>query len=370
MAQTRVKDTIEKGLPGQPFGDDPHILSRVNQDGQAKQIEKVTVDSAANNTDYTITLNGVGVTYTSGGSATKTSIRDGLIQAVKDEPLVSGSVEPESDTSDSFTLTSIYPGQSFSFSESDSNLSSSQTQSAADATAFDFGRAVIPDGIDLSDQAARVAKAASLTAAKVVVDVADANGDTYYVFVEVDGQTYRAEFTSAGAGNSTLANELQSDLNGALPTEAVDVTVNGSNQLVLTAELAGKPIDEVSVDVDGGNGGSIAINSDNRGRMTDINEALVGVSAIKTLSDYPRDGADGGAQIGPNDPYDVVEGGQIVVETEDAVSEGDDVYVRLSANGSLDQLGGFRASSDTGCVELKDVSWHGKLDADLAVLSL
>ncbi|MFB6265161.1 MAG: hypothetical protein ABEL76_16300 [Bradymonadaceae bacterium] len=375
MPQTRVKDTIEKAMPGQPFEDDPSVASRVNENGQAKQIETVTVDTASANTDYTITINGVDVTYTSGGSPSKQDIRDGLIEAVKDEPLVTGAVDPEKgQLSGVLTLTSHVPGQSFSFSESDPNLLSAQTQAAAEANPLEFGRAIIPDGLDLDVQAAKKATESALTARSVTLGFSDASGDTYTVEVTVPGATQsgdaivaRGEFTSSGGGSAALAQALRDDLNGALPPETVAASESGGD-LVLDAELAGKDF-SVSFDVEGGNGGGISVSSDNGSRLTDINDALVGVSCVKTLSDYPRDGAEGSAQIGPNDVFDVVTDGLIVVETEDQVDDTDDVYVRLSANNNLDQLGGFRASSDSGCVKL-DAQWHGRLESDLAVLEL
>jgi len=204
--------------------------------------------------------------------------------------------------------------------------------------------------------------------ASVTLDVSDASGDTYIVYVEVDGQTYRAEFTSSGGGDAALAQALRDDLNGSLPSEAVDAS-ESSGDLVLDAELAGKDF-SVSFDVEGGNGGAISVSSDNSSRLTDINKALVGVSCIKTMSAYPQDGADGAAQIASNDPFDALTNGLVVVETEDEVDDTDEVYVRLSANGSKDQLGGFRASDDTGCVKLEGAQWHGRLKSDLAVLEL
>ena len=67
----------------------------------------------------------------------------------------------------------------------------------------------------------------------------------------------------------------------------------------------------------------------------------------------------------------VLREGRIYVETEGEVSVGDDVYVRHTADGDLDELGGFAGASGTGLVELTSARWHKGTNAEgLAVLQV
>ena len=373
MPQTQVRDRIAKGIPGLPFGDHCSFVSKTNQNPQAKQIEQITVDTASDDTDYSVDVNGVTVTHTSKASgATKETIRDGLIDAIEAEPLVSGHVlaEPGQST-DVLTLTAVWPGRGFTLSESDANLSASQTQASAEADPLPFGRAVVLDGLDLDEggQGATLADAAVLTKAKVEITVPFIASAVYDIAVTVNGTTHSVTSTADSDQDTTVAN-LVADLNDALPANTVIASDDGggtSSEVILEAELAGLPFEVTAgVSDDGASNPDMTIASDNRGVMTDIRKAMVGVSAVKSMTAYGN-----GADIDPNDIFDVLEEGKIIVEPEASVSAGDEVWVRLSANGSLDELGVFRGDKDTGCVKLPDARWHGTFEGgDLAVLDV
>ena len=60
--------------------------------------------------------------------------------------------------------------------------------------------------------------------------------------------------------------------------------------------------------------------------------------------------ASGVAKYVDGDTVSVLRKGTVYVQAEEAVAEGDPVYVRHTANGGNTQLGAVRKSADTGCV--------------------
>lgn len=388
MAQNRVRRQTEPAVAGMLHDRyDSKITTRVNKDPAAKQIESVTVDTAANDTEYTITINGVDITFTSDSDATKQEVRDGLIAAVEDEPLVSGDVIPEEGSgSDVLTLTSVFPGESFDFSESDSNLSSSQTQAAAEANEIEFARAIMDDGLavrgELDENSAgtygdgaqtgKLLEAANLTAQEVEVTVPYVASAIYSFSVTVAGETHEVAVAADTDQDTTVAN-IVTALNDQLPANTVVASDDGggsSSEVILTAELAGLPFEVgFGTSDEGSSNPDLTLSSDNRSTLTDAGKALLGISAYSTEFEYARDGASGSSTIDPNSPFAVMENGRIWCDPEDSVAEGDEVYVRLENAGSFTENGRFRASADTGCVKVPGARWVG-VSGELAVLEL
>ena len=146
-------------------------------------------------------------------------------------------------------------------------------------------------------------------------------------------------FTSDASGT---AQEIVEGLKAAadLVLPAALTTTEDNSVLVITAATAGDPFEA-------------GASSNLAGVWTtgsDLTQLAKGITAID--HSYPRDsaGADGGYP--GNSTMTVRRMGRIHVATEDTVSTTSDVYVRLAANGALDDLGGFRGTANTGCLKL------------------
>jgi len=365
MTQTQYRDNIA------PFGVGQRIHAKVgdvdsltNKHPQQKKIQQVTVDTASNDTTYTVTVENVDVSIVSGDAATKKGIRDALVAAINGERLVSGKVVAEEDPNndDILTITSRQENQpDFQFSETDNNLSNAETQAPKDADPVPFGRGLEAHG----DKLGRLLDATNLTARqlKLTLDGYTAGGHT--VVLEVNGETYVAETTDGGDVDTVLG-ALQSALDGA--TDLVDVTTDTApnpSELLITAETAGFVDFRVTGLEASGQDWTLTVNE----AGDDINGLFAGAAMAggKRLVEPEVDGV----RYQPNSPINALtNGGRIGVEPEAEPSMGDPVYVRLSANGSLDKLGGFRPSWDSGCVPLEGGRWYKIPNSNQAVLEL
>lgn len=107
-------------------------LFRAATDADVAQVETVTVTTVANSTIYTVTINGVGVSYTSDASATAGEIALGLVAAINasTDPNVSVVTAATSavaaDTTASLTITADVAGSPFTLTVG-ANLSRSTT---------------------------------------------------------------------------------------------------------------------------------------------------------------------------------------------------------------------------------------------------
>lgn len=77
---------LKVALPGMLAGKARSAFSGVSRDRLYQTT--VTISSVVNSTTYTVTIQGVAVSYTSDGSATDVEIRDGLIAAIAADPYV------------------------------------------------------------------------------------------------------------------------------------------------------------------------------------------------------------------------------------------------------------------------------------------
>lgn len=93
-------------------------LKVIKQAASVAQVEKVTIDTVADSTTYTVTLNGIDFEYTSGVGATDTSIRDGLIALIDADAKFGAAL----DQTNSFDITAAEAGRAFSAAVS-ANLS-------------------------------------------------------------------------------------------------------------------------------------------------------------------------------------------------------------------------------------------------------
>ncbi|MFB6373431.1 MAG: hypothetical protein ABEN55_10025, partial [Bradymonadaceae bacterium] len=293
----------------------------------------------------------------------------GLADAINNENLVNGRVEASADTgNDVVTITARHPGIGFTYTEvADPSdlLSHTRTQQNQEADPLPWGRAVEDHG-DLGDKLGRLVDASHLTPRELHLSVGSAqNSTTYTAVLLVQGERYEVSYTSdADAPIDEVVNGLASAIDGQTPEE---LSANGdttNDDVEIVPETAGF-VDFVVLDYgpDADLSYSIAEEGDN------IRDRLAGV-ALAGGERLIDPGVDVG-QYPPNTEFDVKEDGAYVgVAVEEQPSQGDPVYVRLSANGQRDQLGAFRASWDSGCVPLPEAEWVRAPSSDVAAVEV
>jgi hypothetical protein len=325
----------------------------INKSPQAKQVGEIVVDTAANDTDYTVTINGVDITITSDADGTKPEIAAALAAAINAEPLVRGQVEAESDGVDTVTLTGTFPGLAFTASDADANLTTTEeVTAAADAEAIPFGRLVCSTGYtDEGNKHGFLAKSTLLTAQVATLTVDYVATELYGVEVEVDGERYGVE-VAADTDDATTSAAIMTALNLKLPANTVVATNPSATTVVLTAEVAGKPF-KVSTWQKIGTAASLSVAHTTRSVATDVTKAAVGVSLHTYDEEIPAGETE--ASYPANAGLKVCRKGLIWVENSESPSVGDPVYVELAAGANS---GKFYKTSSATRVLLPNARWE------------
>lgn len=363
MPQQRVRDAQLKGLAGaEASGESPEgNRTFINADPQAKQKERITVDTASDDTEYKVTINTVDVTFTSDSSATKTEIRDGLKSAINSEHLINPKVTAtDGSGSDELDVESTYPGVSFTLSEGDPNLSTSTLTANAEAKEVPFGRMLEHHGT-LGDQTARLVDASNFTAREIRAEL-DGNTDgDYRLVLEIDGDTNVTEYSASGDSTDDILDNLASNFSANLVTANSNTSATPS-RLELTAETAGFDDFQV-IEADGPSQIDVTTHAEG----DNVEDRAAGVAVFDSTT--PVSGAEGEAYLA-NEEMVVKQDGKIYVPVEKKPTLGDDVYVRLSANGNLDRFGAFRPDFNSGCVPLDNAKWVDEKGSDVAVIKV
>lgn len=359
MPQTQYGDAdgnLKFGYVGAPFDDSPHndYTSLVNKDPQATQKSAITVSGVTASKKYIAVINGVSISYTAPATGqTIEKVVLGLQQAIIDEPALNGRLLTSA-TSTVLNLESAQDGYVFTITEDDAELAVATSQSAAEALPVKFGRMVAKSG----KRQGRLVKASDFSGAIATFDITASNSQDYLFDVLLDGLTYRVAFTSDA--DATTA-EISAGLKAALDAYALDiVATEPADQLVLT----------------GGTGANFEIRGINTG---DLALTFVAGSSPKVLCLAARtdsyDQSQGtGDEYPPNSTMAGAREGRFIASVESAVSDVDnDVYMRVEANGDLDDIGGLRDSPDDGCVNITSrygVIWFQAVDSSIAVIQL
>lgn len=334
-------------------------LTLINADPQAQQVSTVTVTGATNGKAYTMSVNGVPVSYQASTTATTQEIAAGLADAVNSDPALSGVVFalPNAAT---FTLTSrIYGTEgAFTATSGDAQLSISLTVTAANAAPVPFGRCMVRT----SDRMGRLVKASDFGGAEARITFTVQNDSDYVVNLIVDGSTYTATYTS---DSSATAGEIV----GAMVT-----AINGFNVGITASNETGVLL------LIGGPGVDFQVGALTLGTVTDFGAGRNPDDVFVALLTDSIDGyqmAFGGLNgIGgypPNSSCNGMRRGRAIVEVEGSVSIGDDVYVRVAANGSLDKIGAFSNVGGAGLIKLSGryhIAWHMPISSSQAVIQL
>jgi hypothetical protein len=347
-------DYAEDRIPGRP-GDAFDIalgkddISLINANPQAAQVATVTI-TAVNTTLYTVTINGVSVTYTSDGSATQAEISAGLQAAILAEPAISGLVVASGTTT--LIITSVSPGLPFTIAVG-ANLSAAATTANAEAAAVPFGRAIIRDSANA--QGGRLVAAGAFTASSVVLTPAAVNTTLYRIVITVDGVPYQISYTSDG---SATVQEIVEGLDAAIIAASVPNVASSEDNATLTiASVNGAAI---SVDYPAGLISAAVTQS------AGLAELFAGV-ALRQDTEEPQSGV---AAYAPNSTMSVRRKGRVRVQTEEQCNPGEPVYVRVAASGANTTIGVFRKSQGAGAVLLPGANWYKSESASRAILQL
>lgn len=142
MSQQTTYAVPALGYPGMLMGSGHKKHSVVNDLGATRQLDTMVIDTAVDETEYSFTVDGIEVAYTSGVSATIAEIRDGLIEAGRAIGALDGVVVFQP-SGDDVTIIAAVPGEGFTSAESDDNLTRTATVSNTSTEAIPFGRAVV-----------------------------------------------------------------------------------------------------------------------------------------------------------------------------------------------------------------------------------
>ncbi len=353
----QIRAREKQGLPGSLVHATASALLRlslVNLASQAKQVDTITVDTAADDTVYTFTVNGVTVSYTSGTGATETTIRDGLLDAVNAEPAVRGVVVPSENSTDALDLTSVWPGVAFTTLESDSNLSLALTTSNAEAAAVGFGLAVVktPQGADDNQLPGGVALDSLFTAQVVTVDYTYNASDTLTVVIfdkhNGNREIARAVHTLATSKDAS-STALAAALNAQLPANTVIAANAGASgyEITLTAEVAGLEFDVAVYSSDPGTVAESAAYTTGPNLSTSLLRAFTGIAERRTDVE--------GESYPANNGFVALLSEQVWVYTEESIAHGDPVYVELDDSGGLQ--GRFYKTASATRLKLPGLSW-------------
>lgn len=333
---TDTRSRMKQASPGDlVFASNLHAGHRtlLNSDGQASQSDTIVVDTATNSHVYAWTIDGIALTYTADGSATKAEIADGIAAATNNDPLVRGRVDAVSDGVDTVAFTGLLAGESFAITAVDAKLTHAAVVTAAAASEVEAGRLIISTTYTDEGEESGVLAAASAFTAQVdtLTPSGYVAGAELFVKIVIDGWfSYMATEVSATNLATTLT-ALVATLNALLPASSVLAASTGT-AITLTAELAGIDFD---AEIGSGGGGSSDvtwITASTKARSTSALLAAAGVSR-RTTDQYVN--ASGDPVFQANDPMLAMEIGEVWIEkaSGEAPTNGDRCYVEMNAAG-------------------------------------
>lgn len=335
----------------------------LNQSPQAKEVWTATISDPGDDTDVTITINGVDITINTGTGLDASGVAAALVAGINAEPLVRGQVVASNVTT-TLTLTGTIAGVAFTASESDGAIASlAQATAAASAEAVPFGRFVITQGRQsgYSDEIVALAKSSLFTAQVKTITV------TYVASAVLVCNVYEvrngekelignAAVTSATDRDTTL-DALIAAINADLPANSVIVTADNASAtaLIFTAEVAGLEFEAEILHVGGGASAPAITPADTTGpsESTSFHRAVRGISGYS-----PRDPA---ATVGGTTGQYAANAGvcywgraSVWMDCDETPTAGSPVYVELGV--SADNGKAFAADSATRIRVARDLA--------------
>ena len=232
--------------------------------------------------------------------------------------------------------------------------------------------------------------------------------DTVTVAVSTDTEDYSVEIdgievlvTAASATAADVAKLFVDAINAEQQINGTVIATQSTADVVITARVAGEGFvtalgdnaakmtlantlanDEanplgfgLAVQLDGfgseaGDSATAKLIDDND--VTDTataDELLVGVTLRDKSQELDLDSDE--AQYAPNEPMSILRGGRVYVAIEAAlVASSRDVYVRTTADGDLDVIGGFAPASGAGLVRWSNAKFVRQVGSGLAVIDV
>jgi len=369
VAGTRMTQWLVGMLATSSFLNDVDTV--VNSAPQAYQVSTITIDTVTNSATYTVTINGIDVSYTADASAVNTEIVAGLIAAIEQDPATGGSVTCAATSATVITLTGRTAGEVFTLTDSDAKITCATTTAADDADPIGFGLLLIDEGTDSDgSRLGSLAKSSSLTAQVDTITFTYAAGEVYYVDIAmVDGSAPKSVAVAADTDTATTATAIYNAINAIMPANTVVATNPSSGVVVLTAEVAGKAF-VTGIGLKSGTIARAALVNTTSGVDTDINRAALGIS-VHTYDEESTTAGVSTPSYPGNAGVKTLRKGDIAVECSETVTFGLPVYVEL---GVTADNGKFFVASSATRVRLNRAIWvrdeQSGADNEVAILRL
>ena len=359
VLQKEYKKNLRRGPVGtfEDTSQNREMYPYANKDPLAKQKDTFVIDSAVDDTDYDVEIEGFGISADSGSGATVDSIASDLTDAINDEPNVTGVVSA-SVASDTITVESFEGGLEFTATTDDPNIThTAEVQSASEADPVPFGRGLLKNGQGNDIGLAKLPAEADLNKRVLYLEVDTATDNTDYGFLfDHEGTTREVTIDSGnGATLDSVVNDLQAGLDG-LALDGITVTANTTDDRVeVESETAGF----VDFDINSYDPALLTLVENQAGDALDDEFAGIAIKAAVEGEQYP-----------PRDQMTVATKARVFVPVEQSVSAGDDVYMRLSANGNNDEMGVFTNAYESGVAPLRSASFKEGVNGKMAVVDL
>lgn len=318
-----------------------------NQRPQAAMVVTIAIPASPDNsTAYSVTVDGVTATYTTDASATQAELGAGLVAAIQVAAGIRSRMAP-SYAGGTLTLTGAWPGISYTVSASGGSGggaigTATTATAAASATAVSFGRAICTDGYVTNEGTPKVfmpttalfsAQVTTFTYASVAAN------DIISTTVEMNGKqcTVVTPYNSSHAQTLTdHTADLEVRLNAEFGAGVGAVAANASNDITITADVAGAEFYASSTI--GGTGGGTVTKADTTGPSiaTSVGRALIGVS--KRRADVENVTVDGDDPAYPaNSGVEYFTRGEVVVarDTSETWDLNSETWVSVSTSASL-----------------------------------
>jgi len=342
------------GVIGLPVDSDylNRMQTLVNSDPQALQTYTVLVATGSSGHTYIFSVDGEAISYVS-ATTNKATIAQGLLDAFNVNPYARGKYVGSTDGVDTITLVAVDPDIDLTVSDSDAYLTTTETVAAASAAVVNFGRVCVnlqtsnDEGTPLGCEV----YAAKLQAQVDTLTVAYTSGKIYLVTIVVDEQQYDIPVVAA-TDLATLTTALVTDINNAMPANAVLAASSVAGTITLTAEVAGKAFTTgIGAQTTPGN---MTIAHTVSGPLTDINTCFAGISTVSNDTEVTVI-AGSTAAYAPNSGFIAMLTGKIYVENSQSPTTSDRVYVETLAGSNEGKV--YNDSSATRLL-LSRASWQ------------
>lgn len=341
-----VRSNRPIGFIGQGIGY-TRTRSGNNQRPQAAMVVTITIpESPDSSTAYSVTVDGVTASYTTDASATQAELGAGLVAAIQVAAGIRSRMAP-SYAGGTLTLTGTWPGVAHTVSASGGSGggaigSATTATAAASATAVSFGRAICTDGDVTNEGTPKVfmpttalfsAQVTTFTYASVAAT------DEVTTTVTMQGKTVVVNTPYRSSPAQTLTDhtaDLETVLNATFGAGTGCVAANATNDITITADVAGAEF-EANSSVNGAGGGTVTkAETTGPSIATSVRRALIGVS--KRRADVENVTVDGDDPAYPaNSGVEYFTRGEVVVarDTSETWDLNSETWVSVSTSASL-----------------------------------